>query len=77
LPTPETILGETCESLLERLESGMQMLIDKGIDKEVILKQALITPSCGTGPMKPENAERTFLLTKQVSEEMRKKHFGL
>jgi hypothetical protein len=53
----------------------MQLLVDKGIDKDVLLKQALITPNCGTGSMKPENAERTFMLTRQVSDSMRERYF--
>lgn len=75
LPSPEVVLSETKESLLDKLESGMQLLVDKGIDKELLVKQALITPNCGTGSMKPENAERTFTLTRQVSDAMRERYF--
>ena len=75
LPTPETVAGETTESLIIRLEEGMQLLVDKGIDKEVLINQALITPSCGTGVMRPDLAERTFTLAREISEAMRAKYF--
>jgi hypothetical protein len=75
LPSPEVVVNETLESLLEKLEAGMQMLVDKGIDKEVLIRQGLITPNCGTGSMKPSNAERTFSLTRQVSEAMHRRYF--
>lgn len=77
LPTPDQVAKETTDSLIEKLEVGMQFLVDKGIDKEILVSQALITPSCGTGTMQPELAERTFTLTREISERMQKKYFGI
>ncbi|MCL6472394.1 MAG: hypothetical protein K6T91_06230 [Firmicutes bacterium] len=74
LPTPEQVAQETAAGLVEKLEAGMQLLVDKGIDKEVLVNQALITPNCGTGSMKPENAELTFTLASQVSALMRQRY---
>lgn len=74
LPTPEQVIQETAAGLIEKLEAGMQLLVDKGIDKEVLVNQALITPNCGTGSMKPENAERTFTLADKVSALMQQKY---
>ncbi|HEY3373566.1 MAG TPA: hypothetical protein VGK02_00685 [Candidatus Aquicultor sp.] len=76
LPTPTQVADETVESLARRLEAGMQLLVDRGIDKELILRQALITPNCGTGTMQPSMAERTFTLTHGVSNTMRERYFG-
>jgi hypothetical protein len=76
LPSPDQVARESVTSLVERLEAGMQLLVDKGIDKELLLHQALITPNCGTGSMKPEFAELTFKLSREVSEAMRQKYFA-
>ncbi|MBE0449133.1 MAG: methionine synthase [Actinobacteria bacterium] len=76
LPLPDQVARESVASLVERLEAGMQLLVDKGIDKELLLNQALITPNCGTGSMKPEFAERTFTLSHEASEVMRRKYFS-
>lgn len=75
LPSPDQVTRESVEGLVERLEAGMQLLIDRGIDKEILLNQSLITPNCGTGSMKPEHAERTFALSREISEAMRRKYF--
>ncbi len=74
LPSPQQVAEETAEGLLKKLEAGMQLLVDKGIDKEILVNQSLITPNCGTGSMKPEFAERTLGLTNEVSKLMRDKY---
>jgi hypothetical protein len=51
----------------------MDDLVTKGIDKQILLDQAFITPSCGTGSMNLEDAEKVFELTKAVSEMIREK----
>ncbi len=76
LPSPEQVAEETAKGLLEKLEAGMQLLVDKGIDKEILVNQALVTPNCGTGSMKPEFAERTFALTNEVSKLTRDKYIA-
>lgn len=74
LPAPDQVGKETADTLTKRLEDGMQMLVDKGIDKELIVNQALITPNCGTGTMAPDMAERTFTLTREISQIMQQKY---
>jgi methionine synthase II (cobalamin-independent) len=70
------IAVETVESLTARLEAAMQMLVDKGISKDKILPQSLITPACGLGSVSPEMAERALALTAGVSAAVRKRCFG-
>jgi methionine synthase II (cobalamin-independent) len=41
--------GETADSLMKRAELSFQMLIEKGIDKELLLRNSLVTPECGLG----------------------------
>ena len=52
----------------------MDNLAAKGIDKQLILEQALITPSCGTGSLETEDAERVFALTNALSKRMKEKY---
>jgi methionine synthase II (cobalamin-independent) len=40
---------ETLPSLLARLDAGLDRLVQKGFDRELLLRRALITPSCGAG----------------------------
>ena len=67
--------NETLESLLTRFDDGMEQLISKGFDRELLLKRALITPSCGMGGVLTETlAERVLDLLNQISETLRKRN---
>lgn len=75
VPTNKRIREESVESLVAHLEKVMDNLAEKAdIPKQVILEQALITPSCGTGSMDVEDAERVFQLLGETSQAMRQKY---
>ena len=56
------------EKLMDNLASKCN------VDKQVIAEQAMITPSCGTGVLEPEDAERVFELTCELSKAMKVKY---
>ncbi|MHB0977694.1 MAG: uroporphyrinogen decarboxylase/cobalamine-independent methonine synthase family protein [Candidatus Aquicultorales bacterium] len=74
LPSPDQITRENVESLVGRLENAMVLLEEKGVPKETIVRQAIVTPNCGTAAMLPEHAELTFKLTREVSDVMRERY---
>ncbi len=74
VPSGEEIKNETVNSLLKKLERSMQLLVDKGIDKDTLISQGLITPSCGVGSLERELGIRVLRATKEVSDIMRKKY---
>lgn len=74
VPTSPAIREQTVESLAAKLESVIDNLAAKGIDKGLILRQALITPSCGTGSMAPADAEKVFEMTAALSRQMKSKY---
>lgn len=77
VPTSVAIREQSIESLVEYFEKMMDNLASKGIDKELIVERAIITPSCGTGVMEPDDAEKVFEMTRMLSERMREKYgFG-
>jgi hypothetical protein len=72
VPTnPEFIDGESVDGLVEKWLSQTKQLIALGIDRGKIFGQTLITPSCGTGTVTEEQAERVLELTRAVSEKIR------
>lgn len=73
-PNTEQVAKEDVNSLVKKLEDKMQLLVGKGIDKETLLRSALITPNCGTASMSDELAEKSIYLTAALSEEFRKQH---
>ena len=74
VPTSVNIRTETVESLQQKLETAIDTLAAKGIEKELICQQAIITQSCGTGAMQPDNAYKVFETTANLSKAMKQKY---
>ena len=73
VPTTGFTGRETAGGLVDQLEGGMKRLTDAGIDRSVILRQCLITPSCGLGSLTTAQAEVILKLTREVSDRMQRK----
>jgi hypothetical protein len=72
VPTaPEFIDQETVDSLVDKWFEQSRRLQAIGIDADAVYQQTLITPSCGTGTVSPEQARKVLALTKGVSEKIR------
>jgi hypothetical protein len=74
VPTSTAIREETVESLAEHFEKVMDNLAAKGIDKQQIVDNAIITPACGTGSMEPADAEKVFETTAALSDFMKNRY---
>ncbi|MBU1567535.1 MAG: hypothetical protein KJ630_18155 [Proteobacteria bacterium] len=69
--TSELIDTVDVESLTAKWFKQAEQLQMIGIDKDKIYAQTLITPSCGTGAVSREHAEKVLYLTKSVSQKIR------
>ncbi len=75
IPTSAKIMEQTVESLEEILERNMDKLAGvTKLDKKIIASQALITPSCGTGSLTVEQADKVFEMVQLVSKRMKEKY---
>lgn len=75
VPTSIAVREQSVQSLSEHFEKLMDHLAAKcGIDKQLIAEQAMITPSCGTGVLELEDAEKVFELTCELSKAMKAKY---
>lgn len=74
----EAAATETIPSLLARFDDGLERLVRKGFDRELLLRRALITPSCGAGGVLTEPlAERVLGLLRELSTTLRSQYgFG-
>ena len=70
-PTSDKILSETPESLVKKLNQCMDNLASKGISRSLIFDRCLLTPSCGTGSLSVEVAEKVMNDLAEVSRLMR------
>lgn len=71
----EAAATETIPSLLARFEEGVQRLARKGFNQELLLRRALITPSCGAGGVLTESlAGRVLGLLRELSIILRRRY---
>ena len=74
VPTSEKVLDLKSADLMTLFEQSMDSLVQKGVSKERLLQQAMITPSCGVGSCPVELAEKVYGLTLEVSLRLREKY---
>jgi hypothetical protein len=75
VPTSAKIREQTVETLTAKLEHGMQHLAATGgIDRQQIARQALLTPSCGTGSLDPADAMKVFESLNALSKAMKARY---
>jgi len=72
VPTLGNIEEETSKSLTANFFNYIDILVDKGVSRSQLLKQCLITPSCGMGTMKYSQAELVLQLLSETSLLVRK-----
>ncbi|MGD0259203.1 MAG: hypothetical protein ABSD29_05185 [Verrucomicrobiota bacterium] len=74
VPTSPAIRVQTPEKLVTHFEKVADNLAGKGVDRQLILEQAMITPSCGTGSLEIADAEKVFQTLRSVSQSLRAKY---
>lgn len=72
VPTQDFTVKETADLLMDRLNKGINFLVKKGIDKEQLLKNLLLSPSCGMGALDIDKSEKILNILSEVSERIRK-----
>ena len=72
VPTdPDDLAATSADDLLARLNAGIEKLVGYGLERAAILRQSLITPSCGLGTRPPETARPNLALCRAVSDALR------
>jgi methionine synthase II (cobalamin-independent) len=70
VPTGMVTKSQTADMLISRLDEGMTRLEREGIERATILRQCLITPSCGMGSLTPNESVAILKLLREVSDRM-------
>ena len=74
IPTSIDVERETTDSLADKLLGLVNQLALKGIDREIVIHNSIITASCGTGSVPVDRAERIIRETKKVSDKLKKQY---
>ncbi|AKG53200.1 hypothetical protein DGWBC_0519 [Dehalogenimonas sp. WBC-2] len=72
--TDKLAQSETAASLQDRLEEAMAPFTRHGVNFRQLLRQGLITPSCGMAYMSEDGAERTLELMAELTARMRSRY---
>ena len=59
--------------LEEKFDDSIKCFTSKGIDKNLLLKQSFITPSCGCGSLDDEGALKALKLTQELSQRLKER----
>ncbi len=73
VPTQEFDSGISPQVLQEKINSGVAALVKKGLDKDVLLKQMLISASCGLGSLDTKKSDDIFALLFEISKKLQAK----
>ena len=73
VPNSSLIEGETPETLADRLCEHIDDLVRKGVDRDIIAKQSMLSPQCGLGGCDGEFVDEILELLDGTSKEMRKR----
>jgi len=63
--------GETLDSLARRFEDGVELLVSRGVPRDILMERAMFTPACGLEGVSPQQAEKAYGLTAQLSQLLR------
>jgi methionine synthase II (cobalamin-independent) len=63
----------SASALLETLDERVKQLVAKGIDREALYRQAILTPSCGLGTQSVEKADRVLNVLVELSQMVRER----
>ena len=74
VPAGMAAQNETVPHLVTLLEQHIERLVEQGVNRDLLLTQGMVSPSCGLGSVDIPLAEHILSLTRQVSEEMRHRY---
>jgi len=65
---------ESVESLVEKLQKNIDLFVSKGIEEELLVSSSWILPSCETVLLSDEQSDLAFKMTREVSQEIKRKY---
>jgi methionine synthase II (cobalamin-independent) len=72
VPTQDVSADYTPELLIEKIKSGLDILVKKGIDRDILMERLMISPACGLGTLDAPRAKEILSLLSRTSSFLRK-----
>ena len=71
VPTSPQSQLPTTDELQRNFIEKVELLVERGLNKRQLLKQALLTPSCGMGTLSESHAEEVLHKLVEISQQVR------
>lgn len=75
VPNCDEVLESEAEVLAAEVETAFDTLEERGLDREALARQSMITPACGLGPTSVETAEKALEMNLEVSRVLNERYF--
>lgn len=62
------------DEMTAKFDEAIGYLVKKGINKDLLLKNSMVTPSCGAGSLTVKLAEKAMMLTQELSLTIKRKY---
>jgi len=72
VPTHELSGQESPDLLADKIQEGISALVKKGIDRDLLAQNLLLSPACGLGALVPDESEKILKLLSETSALLRK-----
>jgi len=72
VPTQDFPLSQTPDSLVGSITQGIDALVKRGLDKDLLFNNLLVSPSCGLGTLEIKKSEEILKLLSEASFLLRK-----
>ncbi len=77
VPTTDSDFEEAdTDKLFKSLIKGLETIVEWGVDLKDVSARSLLTPSCGMGSMKPENARKAISILLEIFNKVLKNSLG-
>jgi methionine synthase II (cobalamin-independent) len=72
VPTQESSGKETPQSLVKVINAGIEILAKKGVSRELLIQNLIISPACGLGTLDASKSQAIFVLLSETSTLLKK-----
>jgi methionine synthase II (cobalamin-independent) len=74
VPTTERIAEASVEGILQAMEERLDRLCSKGFERGRLIRQSILTPSCGLATLSEEHAEAALALASKTALSLKEKY---
>jgi hypothetical protein len=60
VPNDERIEGETAQGVIQRIRNGVDAIVKRGVEPDLVTRRIIITPACGCAGLSPELTAKAY-----------------